>query len=1639
MDDFYDPDLEARLYAEVHYTNDSYSEANIDPRALAPEGDVPPGSIRSYAKKTGMIPKKHRALIDGPRTLGSHRMQEPAPRQEFRSNQSDLTRTIPSLFSLDPAIPPVPPRFSSPNPPRFTSTNPSRLNIPISSRLGPSISSRLGPPISPIPTGFTPLDSNRPNIFGNYPPDYPRSGHLLDPTAISFDNSRLPPYMYNQAPNFQLNPYASDNFNQNLLDPYSSPRQDLPHFNQPDFIRLTQSSPSRSKAQSRKDSHMANLKDFAKKVRNRRRRERTRKNRKLFKGNKNSIVETNSSTPRKNPDRAARHPDVNKSSDGTKDVVNLNDSIEVIEIQESANDNLTQSNLGSQVRNDEMSQGESVDDLDDSEESLDESEGKLDDNLDKSGDNLEKSDNSDKSKNLDKSEENLKTPNRNLDKSDKNLDKSSKNLDKSNDNLKTPSKNLEKSDHNLDKTKNLNKSDENLTPSKNLDKSNKNQDKFDQNLTPSRNSDKSNKNQDKSDQNSTPSRNLDKSNKNQDKSDQNLTPRRNLDKSNKNQDKSDQNLTPSRNLDKSNRNSEKPGHNIVKSKTLETPSKNLAKSNPNLDKSDQNLTKSDENLDHSQKSVTPTKDPENKDPNLISKSRLEPSSKDNNSKYNIKSPSKFSKSMATLDSSSDSDSDESIFEVPVPPKPAPPLINLNDSDESDDSDSEEDSQDVPSKINLEEDENENDDDDNEEESSEKQIWDCDDDDDDDEKEEDNSNSEKQVWNCDDDDDDDDVDDDEEKEEDRIEANFVLNCSQVQKAVPTLEELKKVNLTNLEAKDDPKVLETITDTTEATASTTTTTTTIITEDSGDKSRQSAPKNLGSDKKRPRDESRNRDDSLKPIKVPRSDKSKDNTSFEEYVSKPMPVSLRAFYTDYRSSGCMNDVMDVQHKMSRNPNLWAILDADLVCRGGDKRLRCSYCHQPGHKRENCPDKRKLTLCHMCGEGGHSESRCPQRMCLTCGKKYSSYRKTCEYCRKLQCTLCKSVGHLKTNCPDLWRRYHQTTTSEGVNIPPDLREVLKPSHKLYCCNCTRRGHESSTCSRYRWSSHFPSPISVTSYTEGPSYPIRESVEIPPEAPIALEAPIPPEVPTPPKVPIPPKVPDPPPREEILFHYQNYRVIPEDWCSDTIYPLEIPNISYNLESSKHQVPKFLTKHFPEECHCYIYVHIKLTVPDKLVVELKTPSAPSTLELKKLMIQWMSRRKEDRNKMTLTPRLPVNKALLLNALLDKFYDFITNSSLRGLLAYDYELEERTNSLGSKMESCRVNSIQASKFKNRLRAVEPRFSKKLLCSLYNFKLAPSAEAIINDFHKLLNLLSSDNAWEGDHGRDSLVPQAMYMNFCWFNFELFTLHLSDYIVHAKNLFLERVEQLKMRNIKKHLWAQEMGLKLMFNRSQRVNFLSEGFKPGVLKPNKCKERHRQFAKSLRIRANARTKNKQNKNKNNSNDSKSSESGNDDCSRNNDSSQNFGGSGNNDSSKNISGSRNNDSFKTTGGSGNSGSSKNTGGSGNSGSSKNIAGSGNSGSSKNIAGSGNSYGFKKPKEKPTSLIVDGKINLEILQREKLACRAQAAVDLAKKHGLRDYADRAELMVKKIKNGGMVKKNAIEQLWSFLVKELRGNNINFQN
>ncbi|XP_071858904.1 uncharacterized protein isoform X1 [Bombus fervidus] len=212
---------------------------------------------------------------------------------------------------------------------------------------------------------------------------------------------------------------------------------------------------------------------------------------------------------------------------------------------------------------------------------------------------------------------------------------------------------------------------------------------------------------------------------------------------------------------------------------------------------------------------------------------------------------------------------------------------------------------------------------------------------------------------------------------------------------------------------------------------------------------------------------------------------NREWEEYFFRPMSEKLKAFY---ETQGQENfDIKEIQSKMSKDPRLWAILDEDLMPNLFKHQrywyMKCTNCHQQGHQRHNCTEPYKPIRCHMCGTQGHTETRCPQKMCLTCGRKQGTFRKTCEACRILYCNMCNAIGHKSTECPDLWRRFHQTTRTSEINIPENLSEVMKPADLLYCCNCTKRGHDSSTCNEFRWSQHFPTPAFVSNYTSELQY----------------------------------------------------------------------------------------------------------------------------------------------------------------------------------------------------------------------------------------------------------------------------------------------------------------------------------------------------------------------------------------------------------------------------------------------------------------------------------------------------------------------------------------------------------------------------
>lgn len=57
----------------------------------------------------------------------------------------------------------------------------------------------------------------------------------------------------------------------------------------------------------------------------------------------------------------------------------------------------------------------------------------------------------------------------------------------------------------------------------------------------------------------------------------------------------------------------------------------------------------------------------------------------------------------------------------------------------------------------------------------------------------------------------------------------------------------------------------------------------------------------------------------------------------------------------------------------------------------------------------------------------------------------------------------------------FFQTDLNE--ELPSHFSTVMKPYYTLHCCNCTERGHESSSCTKLRWSAHFFNPIYVTKY----------------------------------------------------------------------------------------------------------------------------------------------------------------------------------------------------------------------------------------------------------------------------------------------------------------------------------------------------------------------------------------------------------------------------------------------------------------------------------------------------------------------------------------------------------------------------------
>lgn len=205
--------------------------------------------------------------------------------------------------------------------------------------------------------------------------------------------------------------------------------------------------------------------------------------------------------------------------------------------------------------------------------------------------------------------------------------------------------------------------------------------------------------------------------------------------------------------------------------------------------------------------------------------------------------------------------------------------------------------------------------------------------------------------------------------------------------------------------------------------------------------------------------------------------------EETPKKWNNDMRKYYCSYKKENLSDTILVPKHASSCD---WAIDRADLFKDATTKsryfaqKARCNNCNQMGHYARDCKEPRKKIRCAMCGSEGHKEVRCPANCCLGCGQPGLGFRASCSHCRyisNLQCKECGFYGHLGRDCPDHWRRYHQTVVHKKTPSKPQAS--LKQSHQFWCCNCGRKGHLIDECRRYLYSSYPIAPLRVIKYTQ--------------------------------------------------------------------------------------------------------------------------------------------------------------------------------------------------------------------------------------------------------------------------------------------------------------------------------------------------------------------------------------------------------------------------------------------------------------------------------------------------------------------------------------------------------------------------------
>ncbi|XP_008281835.1 zinc finger CCHC domain-containing protein 7-like isoform X2 [Stegastes partitus] len=144
----------------------------------------------------------------------------------------------------------------------------------------------------------------------------------------------------------------------------------------------------------------------------------------------------------------------------------------------------------------------------------------------------------------------------------------------------------------------------------------------------------------------------------------------------------------------------------------------------------------------------------------------------------------------------------------------------------------------------------------------------------------------------------------------------------------------------------------------------------------------------------------------------------------------------------------------------------------------LICHICNKTGHLAKSCFQK-KRPPCVLCGIQGHLQRDCPGRPCHSCGLPSHGLR-PCEIppVWKQHCQRCGITGHLSDACPDTWRQYHFTIRLEVPLKPRTVHNLRHKSRRVYCYNCSKKGHYGYECSSRRMvSGTFPSLPYVCHY----------------------------------------------------------------------------------------------------------------------------------------------------------------------------------------------------------------------------------------------------------------------------------------------------------------------------------------------------------------------------------------------------------------------------------------------------------------------------------------------------------------------------------------------------------------------------------